>query len=101
MGEVSGWVAEETGYDADTARGYLDNKYKEKRGFAIQGQPTGELPVDTSSIISAVKNIIPEVDVSIPSDILKEVNANKEIVDLDTSNGLKKAAKALEREEAN
>jgi hypothetical protein len=102
-GEISGWVAEETGYSPITVRQYLDEKYLEsiksksgKEGAEKKDAMSSIAPI--SDIVSAVKNIIPEVDVSIPSDILKEVNANKEVVDLESANGLHKVAKALERE---
>lgn len=96
-GEISGWVAEETGYSRDQVTNYLIDKYKKKE-FATRINDPNKEGLNPSSVISAVKNIIPEVDVSIPSDVLKEVTKKVVVVDLESPNGLKKAAKALERE---
>ena len=83
-GEVSGWVAEETGYSLRSAERYLDPKFK-----AIQQSEAGKLTVAiettvlSDSVISAAEFIIREAE---------------SMVDLESVNGLKKAAKALERE---
>lgn len=82
-GEISGWVAEETGYSERQVRFYLDEKYKEQRGFALTGQPTAVPTVELSDLVSVAEPIIREAE---------------PVVDLETANGLKKAAKALERE---
>ena len=78
-GEISGWVAEETGYSIRRTLFYLDEKYKLSSG------PQGpiEIAATAMSTISAVEPLIREAEPT---------------VDLDTANGLKKAAKALERE---
>jgi hypothetical protein len=82
-GEVSGWVAEETGYATHTVSEYLDKKYREKTGFALTGQPTAAIAVDKSKLKEAKALVAEEIGIDI---------------NLETPNGLIKAAKALERE---
>ena len=78
-GQISGWVAEQTGYHSRSVREYLDEKYK------IKTSPEGpkEMEATAVSVISAAEPLIRE---------------SEPTVDLDTANGLTKAAKALERE---
>jgi len=77
-GEVSGWVAEETGYSERSATRYLDEKYK---AHSTPGRPkdTDTMAVDNFSDYDLVREVVP-------------------IVDLSSANGLQRAAKALERE---
>ena len=86
-GEISGWVAEQTGYSEITVRKYLDKKYLSyqhsqagKRGAEVTNSPT---LMSTDSVLSVAEPLIRE---------------SEPTVDLDTANGLTKAAKALERE---
>jgi len=84
-GEISGWVAEETGYSRDHVTHYLDSKYK-KRDLATRiGDPNP--PIE--------EGISPSIVVSVAEPLIREAEPT---VDLDTADGLKKAAKALERE---
>jgi len=85
-GEISGWVAEETGYDEHSVRDYLDQKYKLKYSLErIEKTRDARWEEDSPplSILSAAEPLIREAEPT---------------VDLETANGLKKAAKALERE---
>ncbi|MFH2111736.1 MAG: hypothetical protein ABIJ47_10820 [Candidatus Bathyarchaeota archaeon] len=60
-GEISGWIAEETGYAERTIRRYLDEKFKEPRGFAIQGQPTATETVEPTAVeLDAADRLSPE-----------------------------------------
>jgi len=86
-GEISGWVAEETGYKDETVRKYLDEKYLSsqhsqagKKGAEVTHAPVSMQAV---SVVSVAEPLIREAEPT---------------VDLESANGLKKAAKALERE---
>ena len=83
-GEISGWVAEETGYDRDTVLPYLNSKFKDREHHPgeLKGHPTRQDGI-----------------ISVPSDVLREIaKTDKPIIDLSSPNGLQRAAKALERE---
>lgn len=84
-GEISGWVAEETGYSQKSVTDYLDQKYKniDKVRAANIRHSAEPIAAPLNSVISVVEPVIREAEPE---------------VDLDTVNGLKKAAKALERE---
>ena len=81
-GEISGWVAEETGYEISSIRKYLDQKYKDPERVTERTDLLGGI-IPPSSVLVAAEPLIREAEPT---------------VDLDTANGLKKAAKALERE---
>lgn len=78
-GEISSWVAENTGYSIRRTLFYLDEKYK------ISSGPQGPIEIAATAIstISAAEELIREKEPT---------------VDLDTPNGLHKAAKVLEYE---
>ena len=82
-GEVSGWVAEETGYYEGTVRDYLDDKYK------IKTSPKG---------VYSKEEVKPPLMPDIGKALEKAFDKILPIIDLSSPNGLKKAAKALERE---
>ena len=82
-GEISGWVAEETGYSTRSATYYLDEKYKNPNLTRTAEQIRGAETASPTSVLSAAEPLIREAEPTI---------------DLDTANGLTKAAKALERE---
>ena len=82
-GQISGWVAEQTGYSEITVRKYLDSKYK------IITSPLG---------IYTREDIKHPLSPSVLSEAEPLIRESEPTVDLDTANGLTKAAKALERE---
>ena len=64
MGEVSGWVAEETGYNRDTVTGYLDEKYKKSELATRIGDPNPPMEgFEPSSIIPTIREVVPVVDI--------------------------------------
>jgi len=84
-GEISGWVAEETGYARKSVTEYLNPEYKKSDLATRIGDPNPpkEAAIASSTIVSVAEPLIREAEPT---------------VDLDTADGLKKAAKALERE---
>ena len=79
-GQISGWVAEQTGYHPSSVMRYLDEKYKQMRESKYKGPPDN---IKSSKLEEAKSLVTEEIGITI---------------DLDTANGLTKAAKALERE---
>jgi len=87
-GEISDWIAEETGYQRKTVRQYLNEKY-----LSSQHSQAGKIGANIINIIRYGE----EVDVLAPILAEEIVRETAPTIDLDTSNGLHKASLALER----